>query len=296
MGAWPGPGNKALNPGFAWPGHWTMDPQSSWISGNYHLMSQGGRWDTDSLSWVSDAQTSPCIDAGNPADIPMHEPLPHGRRLNMGVYGGTAQASRSSVSALAHWRFDETSGSTAMDSAGNNNGGVHGAVWTEGKIGGGLQFDGVDDYVDCGNRTTLAPDQLTLAMWLFPQASFASRSVLQKGGAEAEDYRFELFGAQHPTFSFGAGLDRLVLYSNSVLKPNEWVHVTLVRDRAQARLYINGAQVLSKAYGFSPPVTEHPLVIGGSDSSHYQGKIDDLRIYGFPLADQEIGHLISEAE
>jgi hypothetical protein len=36
-------------------------------NGDYHLKSQAGRWDPNSGSWVKDANTSPCIDAGNPA-------------------------------------------------------------------------------------------------------------------------------------------------------------------------------------------------------------------------------------
>ena len=46
---------------------------------------------------------------------------------------------------LAYWKFDETSGNIAHDSSGNGyHGTVYGATWT----GGGLYFDGVDDYVD----------------------------------------------------------------------------------------------------------------------------------------------------
>ncbi|RKY05892.1 MAG: hypothetical protein DRP56_08405 [Planctomycetota bacterium] len=47
-------------------------------------------------AWVSDAVTSPCIDAGDPNDTDWQNELwPHGRRINMGAYGGTAAASLS---------------------------------------------------------------------------------------------------------------------------------------------------------------------------------------------------------
>ena len=47
------------------------------------------------------------------------------------------------------WKFDECSGSTAYDSSGHNyDGTIIGATWTSGCSGCGLDFDGVNDYVD----------------------------------------------------------------------------------------------------------------------------------------------------
>ncbi len=42
-----------------------------------------------------DDVTSPCIDAGDPSDDIVQEPLPHGSRINLGAYGGTEWASLS---------------------------------------------------------------------------------------------------------------------------------------------------------------------------------------------------------
>ena len=62
---------------------------------DYHLKSQAGRWDSAATAWVQDEVTSPCIDAGDPASAIMFEPFPNGGVVNMGAYGGTAQASKS---------------------------------------------------------------------------------------------------------------------------------------------------------------------------------------------------------
>ena len=64
-------------------------------NGDYHLKSQGGRWDPNSQNWVKDVSTSPCIDAGNPYSPIGLEPFPNGGRINMGAYGGTPEASKS---------------------------------------------------------------------------------------------------------------------------------------------------------------------------------------------------------
>ncbi len=69
-----------------------IDPNN----GNYHLKSEYGRWDPDALQWVYDDVTSPCIDAGDPGFVEWQNELwPHGGRVNMGAYGGTAEASMS---------------------------------------------------------------------------------------------------------------------------------------------------------------------------------------------------------
>jgi len=45
--------------------------------------------------WVNDNVTSPCIDAGDPNSDWTAELWPHGKCINMGAYGGTAEASMS---------------------------------------------------------------------------------------------------------------------------------------------------------------------------------------------------------
>jgi predicted outer membrane repeat protein len=81
---WPGTGNINLDPLFA-----------NSQSGDYHLRSANGRWDSNRQQWVTDASTSPCIDAGDPNSDWKAELWPHGKRINMGAYGGTPQASMS---------------------------------------------------------------------------------------------------------------------------------------------------------------------------------------------------------
>jgi hypothetical protein len=96
-----GPGNTDVDPCFADPGYWNPngtpdDPNDDlWTNGDYHLKSQAGRWDPNSQSWRMDNVTSPCIDAGDPNSPVGEEPEPNGGRINMGAYGGTAQASKS---------------------------------------------------------------------------------------------------------------------------------------------------------------------------------------------------------
>jgi hypothetical protein len=87
---WEGAGNLSEDPLF-------VDSEHH----DYHLLSHTGRYVT-SNQWDHDAQTSPCIDAGDPFANIASERTPHGRRINMGAYGGTSQASRGSGAMIFH--------------------------------------------------------------------------------------------------------------------------------------------------------------------------------------------------
>jgi len=203
----------------------------------------------------------------------------------------------SETSPIAHWAFDETSGNVASDSVGDNHGTVHGATWTDGILDGALQFDGVDDYIDCGTDPNLAPDLFTLSLWTYPQASSGSRSILRKAGWDTDkDYDFKLFAARNPTFSFGNGSKTAVLHSSSKLPLDEWTHIALTRNETEAAIYINGTELLSKVYDFGPSATDFRLIIGGGSLQPYEGKIDDVRIYDSVLSDEDIESLASEVE
>ncbi len=120
-----GEGNIDVDPFFVEPGYWSHiedanvvvepdDPNAVWVEGDYHLMSQAGRWDPNSESWVVDEVTSPCIDAGDPNSEVGDEPGPNGGRINMGAYGGTVEASKSG----SVWWFETTQGAIAAEGLG----------------------------------------------------------------------------------------------------------------------------------------------------------------------------------
>ncbi len=90
QGSWPGLGNIDADPLFA-SLYWISSDSAE--AGDYHLKSQAGRWDPDSQTRVQDNVTSPCIDKGDPVSPVGDEPIPNGSIINMGAYGGTAQAS-----------------------------------------------------------------------------------------------------------------------------------------------------------------------------------------------------------
>jgi hypothetical protein len=66
-------------------------------NGDYHLLSERGRYWPEHNVWVLDNVTSPCVDGGDPAEDASGERMPNGGLINMGAYGGTAYASMSEM-------------------------------------------------------------------------------------------------------------------------------------------------------------------------------------------------------
>ena len=101
QGGWPDGNNIDKDPCFTEVGFWDVNgtpelvDDDFWFAGDYHLKSQAGRWDQNCKSCVQDEVTSPCIDAGDPNSDCCQEVWPHGKRINMGAYGGTSEASLS---------------------------------------------------------------------------------------------------------------------------------------------------------------------------------------------------------
>ncbi len=95
QGGFVGQGNIDANPEFVALGTWA-DPNVSFL-GDYHLRSTAGRWDPIVSTWVLDETSSPCIDAGKPDESFSSETSGNGGIINMGAYGGTLEASRTTI-------------------------------------------------------------------------------------------------------------------------------------------------------------------------------------------------------
>ncbi len=84
--AWPGEGNINEVPLFA-EQHFDYHLKTEWLNGRWNP--QTGTFD------LTDTETSPCINTGDPGSDYSFEPEENGNRINMGAYGNTWQASKS---------------------------------------------------------------------------------------------------------------------------------------------------------------------------------------------------------
>src|SRR5206468_12056976 len=87
--------------------------------------------------------------------------------VNVTVANGGGGSSSLTTGLVGYWPFDEGGGSTASDASGSGNTGtlVSGPVWTAGRRGSALVFDGVASYVRVASTPALNSYPLTVAFW-----------------------------------------------------------------------------------------------------------------------------------
>ncbi len=206
---------------------------------------------------------------------------------------------------IAYWKFDEGTGTAANDSAGTNPGTVYGAKWLDGRVGKALRFDGLDDYVDCGNAAVLAPEQMTIAFWMFAEGRPEYQRILGKGSESGnfvgQDYIFSTASDGRVEFTFGQSFSqRVTVRCKDKVPVGRWVHIAATRDRSTVSLYVDGLLENTASYSFVPVAGNRHLFIGSIGSPPYawegrfKGQIDDVRIYDKALSTEEVLRLCHE--
>lgn len=197
---------------------------------------------------------------------------------------------------VADWHFNENSGSSAYDSSGQDNDGViNGAVWADGKYNSALSFDGVDDYVDCGNDSSMNNlSSLTLEGWINLSAYSASRGEIVGKYLSPAPYRsYEIYVNNNGTVDFRIGIDNGSLNSvrsTTSLNLNQWHYVAGVYDGSKIKIYLNGILEKTKIVTGNIGYDDCHVNIGRikPGDSNFNGLIDEVKIYSYALSDDEI--------
>ena len=205
---------------------------------------------------------------------------------------------------VGYWNFDEGSGTAANDSSGNSNTGTltNNPTWTQGKVGGAILFDGLDDYVDVGTRSSLnLSGEVTISAWVKDiKTSGASRSILgdtSNAGAAAQ-YLLSRDNSNVPKIAVQwgntAGKPGVVTKSNTGMTKDVFYHVVMIRQGSAGAwtgsVYINGVLDASTATSTDPSVQNRFAIgrKGGSSSEYWNGVIDEVRIYNRALSTDEV--------
>ncbi|MHC4738742.1 MAG: LamG domain-containing protein [Planctomycetota bacterium] len=196
---------------------------------------------------------------------------------------------------IAHWKFDEGSGSTANDSAGSNDGTIYGAQWSDGA----LDFDGSDDCV-------IIPDS---SVFDFGNGDFSIGLWFKTDGpSNPWGEQFMLVFRQNDNsphieiYTAGGRLGTHLLPNSARItdgyaEDGKWHHAAITMDNGASKgykLYMDGVKVGERTYSGILSNWD-TLKIGGDFQGpgngrpeFFHGLIDDVTIFDRTLSGDEV--------
>jgi hypothetical protein len=204
--------------------------------------------------------------------------------------------------------FNEGTGTTTADISGNSHTGtlVNGPAWVAGRYGQGINFDGINDYVNIADHAnfTLDPAQnYTWGAWV-KNNNFKEWSTIWSQTTNASNY---LYFYAHTTVHVDGGggpitngigaywitsAGTLALHSNNnVLTAGQWSYIAITYNASQPQasrftIYVNGVDVTNRSVVGSTGTlgTINPTNINIGSNQIYSGEtlngaIDDVRYY-----------------
>jgi hypothetical protein len=215
-------------------------------------------------------------------------PVTDGDGFSLTIIDPKDSAIYSSEGLVAHWKFDDGSGGTAIDSAGTNNGTLNGDPnWTAGRIDGALNFDGDGDYVSVAPIAPLIGNTVTAQAWVRVSEFAGIWNPILTQNAGGNGYYFYASSGR-PAFYIVVGAFFIEAISFEAINADQWYHIAGTNDGSNLKIYVDGHLKNSvSSTGFLG--VNHSAYIGFEPGSslYYNGLIDDVRIYDRAVSESE---------
>jgi hypothetical protein len=215
------------------------------------------------------------------------------------VMGGTPYTSDANTRGL--WHLDD-SGTTATDSApyGNNglaNGSASGGF---GRFATSFSFDGVNDYVEMPDSTSLdITGPITVEAWIYRTVDSGGREELVSKWLPAaggqRSYSLSIDANDRPTFRIsrlGGGVSSTATGTTTIAL-DTWYHIAGTYNGSVTRIYVNSVlEDTSANYlnGIFASVAPLRFGVESGGANYFAGKIDEVRILNKSVNDFTIPH------
>ena len=201
------------------------------------------------------------------------------------------------------WKFDETSGTTAADSAGSTPGTLAaGATWAAGYINNAVSLNGSStSYVSYPSGFISTLGDFSIAGW-FKLNSVSSWARLFDFGTGTSVNMF-LVPSQGSNIRYaittGGGGAEQRIDGTSIPSTGVWHHFAVTLSGTVGILYVDGVEV-----GRNSNMTLKPSSLGNttqnyvgksqySSDPYLNGLVDDLQVYNYGLSASEVSALFS---
>jgi len=209
---------------------------------------------------------------------------------------------------VTHWTFDESTGNTIYDYTGKGHTGTAiGTHWITDTPNGSrsaLSFDGSGSGVQIG-PVNPSGNALTIALW-FKADDFGisdARLISKAVGTDEADHYWMLSTVDSNGMKLRFrlktnGVTQTLIASTGTIEPGVWTHAAAVYDGSTMRLFKDGVEVgVTSKTGDLTPGDSVNVAIGNQPSGRgekaFDGDIDDVRLYSYPLSQPEIASIAS---
>ena len=213
-------------------------------------------------------------------------------------------------SPVSYWRLGESSGTTASDEQGANDGTYNnsptlGATALLSAVSdSAVELNGTDQYVSVGASASLQiTGDLTLCAWIKGSLTGDGRIIAYGTGApdvEANNYLYDITlmssGAIRYFHEYGAGINVLFNFSNFTASADTIYFVCVTRDATagEIKLYVDGSLKDTQSYSNAPTGGgSSSMAIGAAPSvtDHFDGVLDEVAIFNSVLSASAITDL-----
>jgi len=205
---------------------------------------------------------------------------------------------------VAHWTFDEGTGTTITDHSGNGHSGVLvGGTWIGGQFGSALHFE-LGDGVSVPNFPQ-ASGSMSVSLWVRPPAgdfgtpflTLISTEIVYTGGWEMNvrltpGSTYYGFGYPRGSYQYDTTYEH---FDCSCVEVNQWMHLVATVDSQAEEIdfYSNGNfQGHSSIANPLKPGSPTLYIARWSESDRlFTGDLDDITVYNRVLAPAEVAAL-----
>jgi len=203
---------------------------------------------------------------------------------------------------VGFWTFDKTTiaGKTVKDLLGNHDGTINGAPGTvAGKIGEALSFDGKADFVEVKHSASLnLKEAITIEFWFSLKGKSGDNDyprTVSKGQSTSDNSGYGVW-VKDTSGATDIGFRSTTLTPNDIraqnvpnYDDNKWHHVMVTYDGKKGKLFVDGDKLVDIDVSGDLSQNEEPLHIGdGNNERHFNGLIDEVRIYNRGLSEAEV--------
>jgi hypothetical protein len=210
----------------------------------------------------------------------------------LNFYGNSQEQIIDDNKEVLHLKFE----GNALDSSGNGNDGVvSGASVTNGRIGLGYNFDGVNDRISVSAYNSTG--NITVSLWFKTNGQVTSQQLIHNSWNSAEAQFILGFGSSGELVALHSS-DGSTYFNSSnsnVFNDEQWHNSIFVFNGTKLDFYVDGILQTQNAPIGGSSTQNFFIGAKSSNTNYFNGIIDDVRIYNRSLTASEVRELYNES-